>query len=840
MLALFKMNSGALLESKQSATGSTVNSSQSNQNLPLWLAAKNGKEDEVESQLSTNEWKELRLGTNEWNKTAKDSEGRTALWWAVWHGQARIAGMLLATRKFDVNERPYGYYGLLHAAVLFKHIDVTKLLLDQDGLDVNSKDTYGLDNLNQQTPLHLAADRGLEEMAKLLLAHPGIDVNSQNKSGETPLHAAAKKGYKEILVLLLARAEITLAPRNKNGSAPLHLAAENGHEELVDALLGTPKLETMSDVGKDEYGGSPLHAAAKNGHRGVVKLLLAHGTDPDLRDPRGATPLHLAAIDGYEDCVIALMDRADVNVKDQNLRTPLHEAVQEQHHKVVEHLLKKSRVLVHVPDKDLSTPLHLALLMGYESIARQLLKASGFGETPKGTHNRALLSCATQTGNAVMLKLLFKRLEPSVITAEINALDENEQTLLWSAAKRRDNNVMELLSKKDEVTLHLLVQRGEASLVTVLLEAGYNVDTKDNLGRSALHVATILGHFDIAESLVSFGASVDCKDGRGNTALRLAIQRKRCDFINMLLESSADMTGVRKHEWLDAYGQTMPDAVYLEKELSGKKTIRSIKAAAIPDTIRQMHNAPKTGRRLMLLANELPWKNGQLHPSIVPIRPNMLETSVPSLSKSGNVRFSVAIWFPAGFDKANGNFFKVPDRGTCRIAWSTSSSTSNVDDELRCRPTDYFSMLPSGNIPKDGLDFFAQFLSHLREVWLEICDLAEQHLAECRISQLEERGSNRELILRLAQNARTWADLRKILKEQTRTAHEFASDYSFRYNGNQGSDEVDMLLSDFTTTIGGRLDGLDQTVRDLLQLVDQYCYKHETPELDNGMRSSLL
>ena len=40
-------------------------------------------------------------------------------------------------------------------------------------------------------------------------------------------------------------------------------------------------------------------------------------------------------------------------------------------------------------------------------------------------------------------------------------------------------------------------------------------------------------------------------------------------------------------------------------------------------------------------------------------------------------------------------------------------------------------MLPSGNIPKNGLDFFAQFLSHLREVWLETCDLAEQHLAEC-------------------------------------------------------------------------------------------------------------
>ncbi|CAN9363325.1 unnamed protein product [Alternaria alternata] len=285
----------------------------------------------------------------------------------------------------------------------------------------------------------------------------------------------------------------------------------------------------------------------------------------------------------------------------------------------------------------------------------------------------------------------------------------------------------------------------------------------------------------------------------------------------MLLKNSADTTGVRTDEWLDKYGRKTPDAVHLEEESSGKKTIGFIEAAVVPDTIRQMHNAPKIECRLILLANELPWKNGQLHPSVMPIQSNMLETFVSSPSRSGKVRFSLAIWFPAGFDKANVNCFKVPDRGTCRITWSTSSN-SNVDYESRRRPTDYFSMLSSGDIPKDGLDFFAQFLFHLRDVWLETCDLAEQHLAECRISQLEKRGSNRELILRLAQDARTWADLRKILKEQTKTTQEFASKYSFHYNGNQGSDEVDMLLSDFTTTIGGRLDALDQTVRDLLQL----------------------
>ena len=189
------MNSEALLESKESATGSTVDSSRNNQHPPLWLAAKNGKEEEVA---------ELMFSTSEWRKTIRDPDGRTALWWAVSTGQARIAELLLATRQFDVNERPSHYCGLLKAAVSFKHVAVTKLLLDQNGLDVNKVDTWRRYGLEAQTSLHLAANRGLEEMVKLLLSHPDIDVNSQGRSGRTPLHAATNNGCMEIIVLLLA------------------------------------------------------------------------------------------------------------------------------------------------------------------------------------------------------------------------------------------------------------------------------------------------------------------------------------------------------------------------------------------------------------------------------------------------------------------------------------------------------------------------------------------------------------------------------------------------------------------------------------------------------------
>jgi hypothetical protein len=67
----------------------------------------------------------------------------------------------------------------------------------------------------------------------------------------------------------------------------------------------------------------------------------------------------------------------------------------------------------------------------------------------------------------------------------------------------------------------------------------------------------------------------------------------------MLLKNFADTTGVRTDEWLDKYGRKTPDAVHLEEESSGKKTIGFIEAAVVPDTIRQMHNAPKIERCLM-------------------------------------------------------------------------------------------------------------------------------------------------------------------------------------------------------------------------------------------------
>ena len=46
--------------------------------------------------------------------------------------------------------------------------------------------------IENQTPLHLAAEEGYPDMAEVLLDH-GADVNVANDDGDTPLHLSLKR-----------------------------------------------------------------------------------------------------------------------------------------------------------------------------------------------------------------------------------------------------------------------------------------------------------------------------------------------------------------------------------------------------------------------------------------------------------------------------------------------------------------------------------------------------------------------------------------------------------------------------------------------------------------------
>ncbi|HEY9094337.1 MAG TPA: ankyrin repeat domain-containing protein [Hydrogenophaga sp.] len=151
------------------------------------------------------------------------------------------------------------------------------------GLNVGTQDETG------QTALLIAAREGSLKVARFLMKQPIVKVNAKNKQDESPLMMAALKGHLELARELIAHK----ADVNKPGWTPLHYACSNPQPESRDmaALL----LENHAYIDAESPNKTtPLMMAAHYGHADAVKLLLEEGADPSLRNEQGLTAVDFA------------------------------------------------------------------------------------------------------------------------------------------------------------------------------------------------------------------------------------------------------------------------------------------------------------------------------------------------------------------------------------------------------------------------------------------------------------------------------------------------------------------------------------------------------------------
>ena len=92
--------------------------------------------------------------------------------------------------------------------------------------------------------------------------------------------------------------------------------------------------------------------------------------------------------------------------------------------------------------------------------------------------------------------------------------------------------------------LHLLAQRGSVLLVKMALEAGFDVDARDDYRRTPLMVAASLAkHLEggaIAQALLRAGAAIGTSDLFGNRALHYAARSGNANAFAALLAAGAD------------------------------------------------------------------------------------------------------------------------------------------------------------------------------------------------------------------------------------------------------------------------------------------------------------
>ena len=139
----------------------------------------------------------------------------------------------------------------------------------QSGTDVNSTDEAGY------TGLMMALMGRQTAVARLLLEQEGIDINTCDNYGQSALHWAASYAENiECLAILLARPELTSQMVNKKdswGNTPLYRAVFNGAVECVQMLINDARTDPNI---KDEDGDSPLMLAIKKNYVGCVGVLL--------------------------------------------------------------------------------------------------------------------------------------------------------------------------------------------------------------------------------------------------------------------------------------------------------------------------------------------------------------------------------------------------------------------------------------------------------------------------------------------------------------------------------------------------------------------------------------
>jgi len=408
-------------------------------------------------------------------------------------------------------------------------------------------------NRDGATPLQLASTRGSAAMiAKLLKA--GADPNERGVHGETPLMYAARSGNVPALQVLLDHRADVNAKESLRGTTPLMWAAEQDHAAAVNFLIqhgadvsavsapdskgGTaylaPTVAQRAEQEKFFRRARTVSKDAKNGEKALDEAALARafGRGPNTKGG-GLTALILAARQNCIECAKLLVDaHANVNQTSRYGWTPLLTAVQNRHYKLAAFLLD------HGADPNIAndggwTPLYIA-------VDNRNIEG---GDYPVRDPDMDHLD---------FIKLLLAH--GANVNARVCGVDSTPTQCKGDSTETRTIFVMQWLYEDGATPFLRAAQSGDVTLMKLLLQHGADPKIATTNGDTALMVAAGIGwvegvtfewspqeNLEAVKLCLDLGLDPNAVDGDGRTALHGAAHKGRNDVVQLLVDHGAKL-----------------------------------------------------------------------------------------------------------------------------------------------------------------------------------------------------------------------------------------------------------------------------------------------------------